>query len=1044
MNKRMFAAGLAAAAVMSTAAVPATATGERNEVRADGLTTAVTLITGDQVSVVGGEVRTRPGTGRERMGFHRYTEVGGDLHVVPADAEQQVASGALDERLFNVSLLARSGYDDTSRDTIPLIVQSDLGVASGPSLASIGARAAKAPKNGEFWTQVRGMGTTKVWLDGKVTATLDRSAAQIGAPSAWEKGLTGAGVTVAVLDTGIDATHPDLAGAVVEAQNFTDTTTADDLSGHGTHVASTITGAGRYQGIAPDAKLVSGKVLGPQGGQESWIIAGMEWAATKAKVVNMSLGGGRPSSGDDPLSLALNRISAQTGALFVVSAGNSGGQVASPAAADAALTVGAVLRDDSLANFSSRGPRFKDNAIKPDITAPGVGIVAAKARNGTIGTPVDENHVAMDGTSMATPHVAGAAAILAAQHPAWTGQDIKAALMNSAKPNAANTFYEQGAGRVDVAKAVAAAVSANAGSLSLGRAAWPHGDDEPIIRKVTYRNSGSEPVTLDLKIDEQKPGAGVFSVSPAKLTVPAGGTAEAVVTADTRVNVPDGFYTAVVKSSDGTRIPLTVERQIESYPVKLSFVDGDGKPTPRYQYRLVNLDEGSEFSSRDQDGYDESGTITRTLPKGRYLLEMASFPASSGISWLIEPNVEVKGPQEFLLDHRTGTVPDLAVERQDASDGGAEVQFTTKASWGSFGSGFGLPGFADLCMHPSTTSAPEFEWSAEVLKARRDAGGTFNGSPFQYNLRMAEKGKVPRNLRRKVLDSELARVDSVTHVRVPGSLVRRNGGAFGPAPLRLREYYTPGVPWRTTLDEFDPVESWKLLGVQNSRPRTFKRGQHVAERWNTAVFGPSFPMDSLNADRSDTLLFLGVPMFSQNGDSIGNGVVGQETRSVLYRGDQVISESRKPGYAAVEVPDARDTYRFHVTGSRENSLTSKLDTTWTFTSERTNATIPLLALRFAPKLDEHNSAAAGRPLTIPVSVQRNGTPGYVTDVRTPEIQVSYDDGVTWQQTKAFRTAGRWSVTLHHPKDAKSVSFKAKTGDVAGSVEQTIIRAYDLK
>ncbi|MFS8096901.1 S8 family serine peptidase [Lentzea alba] len=1038
MNKRMLAAGLAAAVVMSTAAVPAAATGEQT----GGLTTTVTLITGDQVSVVGGEVRTRPGRGREHIGFHRYTDTAGDLHVVPADAEQQVASGTLDERLFDVSLLARSGYDDSSRDTIPLIVEGDL--ASGRSLASIGARAAEAPKNGEFWTRARAMGTTKVWLDGKVTATLDRSAAQIGAPSAWEKGLTGAGVTVAVLDTGIDATHPDLADAVVDARNFTDTTTSDDLNGHGTHVASTITGAGRYQGIAPDAKVVNGKVLGPQGGQESWIIAGMEWAATKAKVVNMSLGGGPPSAGDDPLSLALNRISAQTGALFVVSAGNSGGLVASPAAADAALTVGAVHRDDALANFSSRGPRFKDNAIKPDITAPGVGIVAAKARNGTIGTPVGEHHVALDGTSMAAPHVAGAAAILAAQHPAWTGQDIKAALMNTAKPNAANTVYDQGAGRVDIAKAAAATVTANTGSLSMGRADWPHGDDEPIVRKVTYRNTGSEPVTLDLSIDEQKPGAGVFSVAPAQLTVPAGGTATATVTADTRVNVPDGLYSAVVKSSSGTRIPLTVEKQIESYPVKLSFVDGDGKPTPRYQYRLVNLDAEREFNSRDQDGYDPSGTITRMLPRGRYLLDMASNPVGSELSWLVEPRVEVTGPREFVLDHRKGTVPDLAVERPDASDGRADVHFITKASWGHFGSGFGMVGFTDLRVHPSTTTAPEFEWSAEILKARKHADGTFNGSPFQYNLRMVEKGAVPADLRRAVPDSSLARVDSVTHVRVPGSLIRHNGGASGPAPLRLRQYYTPGVPWSATMEELDPVDTWKLLGLQNWRTRTFTRGQHVDERWNTAVFGPSFPAGSLNADRSGTLLFLGVPMFSQNGDSVGGGVVGQETRSVLYRGDEVLSDSRKPGYAAAEVRDAKDTYRFHVTGSRENSLTSKLDTTWTFTSERTTAPIPLLALRFEPKLDEHNRAAAGRPLIVPVSVQRNGTPGHVTDVRTPEIQVSYDDGVTWQPVKVFRVGGKWLVTLHHPVGAKSVSLKGKTGDAAGSVEQTVIRAYELR
>ena len=134
-----------------------------------------------------------------------------------------------------------------------------------------------------------------------------------------------------MLDTGVDETHPDLAGAVVESKNFSDSDTTDDRVGHGTHVAATITGDGKYKGIAPDSKLVNGKVLGDQGGgRESDIIAGMEWAASKAKVVNMSLGSSWPDEGTDPMSLALNRITAQTGALFVVAAGNSGGPIGSP------------------------------------------------------------------------------------------------------------------------------------------------------------------------------------------------------------------------------------------------------------------------------------------------------------------------------------------------------------------------------------------------------------------------------------------------------------------------------------------------------------------------------------------------------------------------------------------------------------------------------------------------------------------------------------------------------------------------------------------
>src|SRR4029453_8028919 len=157
------------------------------------------------------------------------------------------------------------------------------------------------------------------------------------------------------------------------------------------------------------------------------IIAGMEWATAQgAKVVSMSLGGD-PTDGTDPMSAAVNELSAASGALFVIAAGNSGAAhpVGAPGAADAALTVGAVDRADVLADFSSRGPRVGDEGLKPEITAPGVGIVAARAAGTFMGEPVDELYTAANGTSMATPHVAGAAAIIAQQHPGWTGAQIK-------------------------------------------------------------------------------------------------------------------------------------------------------------------------------------------------------------------------------------------------------------------------------------------------------------------------------------------------------------------------------------------------------------------------------------------------------------------------------------------------------------------------------------------------------------------------------------------------------------------------------------------
>ncbi len=224
----------------------------------------------------------------------------------------------------------------------------------------------------------------------------------------------------------------------------------------------------------------------------------MEWAAAtvKAKVVNMSLGAGQ-SDGTDPMSLAVNRLSKDHGTLFVIAAGNAGTdeRVSSPASADAALAVGSVTKSDGLSPFSSTGLRLLDNALKPDIAAPGSAIVAAAPP--TQDDAVDENYTQMSGTSMATPHVAGAAAILAQQHPDWSGEQLKAALMGTAKPLDTLGLHEIGAGRLDLARATSQQVVAVPGSIST-YLKWPHANTPARQHAVTYRNSGTAPATLAL------------------------------------------------------------------------------------------------------------------------------------------------------------------------------------------------------------------------------------------------------------------------------------------------------------------------------------------------------------------------------------------------------------------------------------------------------------------------------------------------------------------------------------------------------------------
>ncbi len=566
---------------------------------------SVTLITGDRVEFddAGLTPRITPGAGRASMPF-RVTKRQGHVLVVPGDAAALVAAGRLDERLFDVTTLLNDGDDDARRTDLPLIVQYD-GAVPRPKIAaatmvrqlsSVAGSALSVPKrNTRTWwnsatrtdrgIRALGAGYTKIWLDGRRKLTLDHSAPQIGAPVAWKAGLTGKGVRVAIIDSGIDTHHPDLAGKVDASANFT-SEPSGDLFGHGTHVASIVAGSGaasggKYRGIAPDAHLLDAKVCDQNGCSEDAILAGMQWAAATehAQVANMSLGG-PDTPGVDPLEQAVNTLSAQYGTLFVIAAGNSGpfeSTLESPGSADAALTVGAVDGQDAMADFSSRGPRLDDEALKPDITAPGVDVVAARAAGTALGDIVDEQYVRLSGTSMATPHVAGAAAILLQQHPDLTREQLKSTLMASAKTVDGVGVFDQGAGRVDIAKAIGETLTDSPASLSFGVARWPHEDDQVLSRTVTYRNTGSADLPLDLTLRVNGPGgapapASLFTVSGEHVVVPAGGTKQVTVTADTRPDqIPAGRYTGrLVAAGAGGVVttPLAVDKESEHYDVR--------------------------------------------------------------------------------------------------------------------------------------------------------------------------------------------------------------------------------------------------------------------------------------------------------------------------------------------------------------------------------------------------------------------------------------------------------------------------------------------
>lgn len=235
--------------------------------------------------------------------------------------------------------------------------------------------------------------------------TIDWSLQQQGIPEIWQRSR-GAGVRVAVLDTGADLDHPDLAGQIVEAKDFTRSLRgAEDVQGHGTwccgHVAAIAGNDTGTAGIAPDCKLLVGKVLGDQGwGRDDWIEAGLRWAIEeKADIISMSFGGAGMSR---RIQSILQSWISGPGRYPIAAAGNSGAgtPILDPAAWPDTIAVGAVDQSGELTNFSSRGREL-------DIVAPGYQMLSL-APGG--------RYARMSGTSMACPHVAGVAALALAAH----------------------------------------------------------------------------------------------------------------------------------------------------------------------------------------------------------------------------------------------------------------------------------------------------------------------------------------------------------------------------------------------------------------------------------------------------------------------------------------------------------------------------------------------------------------------------------------------------------------------------------------------------
>ncbi|GAB7047401.1 S8 family serine peptidase [Catenuloplanes indicus] len=1061
-----FVAVLPSTATAAPAAVPVRAT-------AGQAAPAVTLITGDRVTVHRGDrLELTRGAGREHIRFATRT-VDGRTSVIPSDAVPLLGAGRLDPRLFDITTLIEFGYDDRRAD-LPLIVEgaSPAGARAARALPG-GMSAVRADRAGQTWKSLTAgdqgarRGGGKIWLDGLRRPSLDVSVPQIGAPAAWQAGLDGTGTTVAVLDTGVDETHPDLSGQVAAAQNFIEDEDDRDLVGHGTHVASTIAGTGaasggRYKGVAPGAKLLDGKVCMTFGCPESSILAGMQWAAEQgADVVNMSLGG-TDTTAVDPLEQAVQTLTEEYGTLFVIAAGNAGGDrtVGSPASADSALAVGAVDKTDALADFSSRGPRTGDSAIKPEITAPGVDIIAAKSADGSIGGPAPvAGYTSLSGTSMATPHVAGAAAILAGQHPDWTAELLKSTLIGSAEPNPEIAVTAQGAGRVDVARAITQTVTASPAALSFGLQLWPHADDEVRTETLVYRNGGTAAITLNLAVTPVG-GAipdGLVTLSATTVTVPAGGTAPVTVTVDTAREMPDGFHGGEITATAGdvvVQTPFGVDREVESYDVDLSVLDRTGAAATSGVLIFIAADgrSGVEVGLPATDA---------RLPKGTYSVISLLFEETGATTMATHARFTVDGAETLTIDARQAKPISIRVPERQAAETGVELVVAGPA----YGFGLGADTFANnytLDLGPDER-VEGFNSHIAASFARKDANGTFVDSPYSYSLFYLTEGGFFTGYDRTVRQRELATVRASHGKQAATADVGAKGAyplhpstfgglfvltPYSTLPFDRTEYYNAdsGVAWIPVFAESTAggeTPTFQEYGTQTM----YKPGRTVREQWNRAVFGPAFPDSGFTfAGRFQDILFAGPALFGDGAGREGYTLAGLGDVSLeLYRNGQLIGEVADT-YGEFQVPPEKAVYRLDATASRgtPHRLSTSVVASWTFTSENTAGDVivplPLSAVVFTPPVDATSVAPKGRTVSVPVTVDAQEGSAAARN-RSLTVEASFDDGVTWQRVQVRDGAAQ----LRHPNRAGFVSLRATAVDRAGNaVTETIIRAYEIR
>ncbi|MGC5568963.1 DUF1735 domain-containing protein, partial [Streptomyces sp. FR-108] len=482
-------------------------------------------------------------------------------------------------------------------------------------------------------------------------------------------------------------------------------------------------------------------------------------------------------------------------------------------------------------------------------------------------------------------------------------------------------------------KAIKQSVVAEPSSVSFGVAQWPHTDDTPVTRKVTYRNLGKSDVTLNLTVAATDPKgqaapAGFFTLGAKTLTVPAGGTASADLTANSKLGgTLDGAYSAYVTASGGgqsVRTAAAVQREVESYDVTLKFIDRDGNPAKEYSTGLIAVSGNAKDESYAP--YDASGTVKVRVPKGDYLLNSAIYvdpeDAAKGFDWVAQPKLSVTKEATITVDARTTKPVDITVPDTAAKSRTATPAYTFDVADGSYSFGWWLDSYDNFrTAHagPQITDGTLYQqwgghWTEPAGEYDTLAGGKVKqlATGYTKHYKASELATVKTGL-----GASSSGKKGVIYAwgELPGSTSAFAPGVQQtlPGTRTLRLSTAGGTKWKLDFEQHGGVDEsgWPIVEAFYTlgTPQTLKAGKSYEKTFNTAVFGPRVGAD-FGIYREGNGIYGSLPLFADGKTHSGSSLYSSVTTS-LYRNGTEVGTNSDPleGQGAFEVPAGDAEYK---------------------------------------------------------------------------------------------------------------------------------------